>query len=299
MVFGRKKVLKRIAYKLSKVFNSQLSEITYNWLYENYRDHLRMITPDSPALHGFKSYSQNDEDGIIEEIMRRTGIKQSKFLEIGCGDGKENNTHYLALSGWSGIWIDGRQENIQAIKDMAGEISFESKKEVDIVIKSAFLTRNNVVSEIQNSLNLCGWKYDQIDFLSVDVDGSDIFLCEKIFETFTPSVVCIEYNSIFSPSCKFIPPYQENYVWAIDDYMGASLLSVCELFEQFGYFLVCCNLSGVNAFFVQKRFKDVFEEYSIKDLYMPPRYKYLRAWDFEFGHKRTLKNLASVANFIE
>ena len=64
---------------------------------------VRTTMPDNPAACGFKVYSQADEDGIIEEIARRIGIENGYFIEIGCGDGRENNSHYLLLKGWRGI----------------------------------------------------------------------------------------------------------------------------------------------------------------------------------------------------
>ena len=34
-------------------------------------------------------YSQSDEDGILQEIFKRIGISQKKFIELGVQDGKE------------------------------------------------------------------------------------------------------------------------------------------------------------------------------------------------------------------
>jgi len=33
-------------------------------------------------------YSQNGEDGVIEEILKRIGIKQGYFVDVGAWDGK-------------------------------------------------------------------------------------------------------------------------------------------------------------------------------------------------------------------
>ena len=44
-------------------------------------------------------FSQGDEDGIIHEIFNRIGTANRRFLEIGAGDGLENNTAvYLPTS---------------------------------------------------------------------------------------------------------------------------------------------------------------------------------------------------------
>src|SRR5262245_41373742 len=66
-----------------------------------YSDPLRL------ECFGFKSYSQYDEDGIIEEIFRRIGTTNKRFIEFGVEDGLENNTLKLLLEGWGGLWIEG------------------------------------------------------------------------------------------------------------------------------------------------------------------------------------------------
>ena len=57
--------------------------------------------------HEHQVYSQNGEDGIIAEVFRRIGVRARSFIEIGVGDGVENNTTHLLLQGWSGCWLEG------------------------------------------------------------------------------------------------------------------------------------------------------------------------------------------------
>ena len=66
---------------------------------------------------GFKAYSQNEEDGIIQEIFRRIGTINKTFIEIGVGNGLENNTLYLLLQGWRGLWIDSSLKFVDFIKE--------------------------------------------------------------------------------------------------------------------------------------------------------------------------------------
>jgi len=68
--------------------------------------------------YGFKVYSQCDEDGIIQEIFNRIGLKSSRFIEFAVGNGLENNTLKLLLEGWSGLWIEGNQR--EAYGDVSG-----------------------------------------------------------------------------------------------------------------------------------------------------------------------------------
>ena len=60
------------------------------------------LTPGNPVCFGCRSYSQCDEeDGIIRECLARisgTAHLSKTFLEIGCGDGLENNRDDLSAS---------------------------------------------------------------------------------------------------------------------------------------------------------------------------------------------------------
>ena len=53
--------------------------------------------------YGYKVYSQNDEDGIIQEIFSRIGTTDKRFIEFGVQNGLESNCHYLLFKGWTGI----------------------------------------------------------------------------------------------------------------------------------------------------------------------------------------------------
>ena len=67
----------------------------------------RYAESEATHSHGFKVYSQNDEDGIIQEIFRRIGTQDRTFIEFGVANGYECNTAKLLLEGWRGLWIEG------------------------------------------------------------------------------------------------------------------------------------------------------------------------------------------------
>jgi hypothetical protein len=58
------------------------------------------------------------------------------------------------------------------------------------------------------------------------------------------------------------------------DYYGASLQSFVDLLEARGYILVACNITGLNAFFVEHRFATAFRDVPtrIDDLFIPADY---------------------------
>ena len=66
---------------------------------------------------GYKAYSQNDEDGIIQEIFNRIGTTNRFFVEFGVQDGLESNTHFLLLQGWNGVFMEGSSEYVAQIQE--------------------------------------------------------------------------------------------------------------------------------------------------------------------------------------
>ena len=48
---------------------------------------------------GKRVYSQNDEDGVLEEIFNHIGTTNKIYVEFGAADGAECNTRYLRCVG--------------------------------------------------------------------------------------------------------------------------------------------------------------------------------------------------------
>jgi hypothetical protein len=89
---------------------------------------------------------------------------------------------------------------------------------------------------------------EDLDVLSIDVDGSDYWIWEAIAD-YRPRVVVIEYNSVLDPQRKLVQP-REHGSWDGTDYYGASLGAIRALGETKGYRLVHTELTGNNAFLV-------------------------------------------------
>src|ERR1700761_1083021 len=76
----------------------------------------RHADPKRLLRYGFKVYSQCDEDGIIQEIFRRIGTGNKRFVEFGVETGIECNSVKLLIEGWHGLWLDGSPDNIVKIR---------------------------------------------------------------------------------------------------------------------------------------------------------------------------------------
>jgi len=213
--------------------------------------------------YGYKTYSQNDEDGIIEEIFNRIGTTDKRFIEFGVQNGIESNGHLLLLKGWKGLWFECDNE---AYKDINIRF-YHSIQNNKLVVGNELISPNNV-NELFEKYEFIG----EIDLLSIDIDGNDYHVWKSI-NVVKPRVVVIEYNAKIPPSVDWIMPFCEYHRWEGNDKHGASLYSLQKLGEKKGYTLVGTNISGVNAFFVRNDcLKKQFVIASAELLYNPPRY---------------------------
>ena len=225
----------------------------------------------NPLLHkGQKFYSQNDEDGIISAIIGRINIGRGVFVDYGCGDGLENNTVQLLMRGWSGIWVGAADLSIR-VPTSSRKLRFEQQ----------WVTRDNCIDIIRRGIQAIG--ASDVNLISMDLDGNDWFIVQTILQHgFQPDVFVVEYNGKFPLPIRFKIDYDPAHVWTGGDYWGASLQSFIDLFELFGFRLVCCNVTGANAFFVAGRHAHLFADVPADTgrLFMPPDYN----WSLQRAH---------------
>jgi hypothetical protein len=210
-----------------------------------------------------RTFSQTNEDGITFEILRRMdSLESGTYLEFGPGQGLENNTLALAALGWRGCWFGGQ--------DLVWNYQPSNK----LLFEKTWITLESIPVCIDKSLNHLNVK--DIDVVSMDLDGNDAYFVHSILNYgLRPKLFITEYNATFIPPIKFQIDYNPNHEWVYDDYYGASITTFNEMFESFGYRLVCCNTStGANAFFIHKDFDHAFTDVptDINKLYARPKY---------------------------
>lgn len=235
--------------------------------YAHIRDILRDSRYDDPLRlerFGHKVYSQNDEDGILQEIFRRIGAKSRRFVEIGVEHGVENNTLALLYSGWRGLWIEAYEPHLAAIRARFPRWLGDGT----LALKGEIATAENV-NRILTAAGMRG----EIDLLSIDIDGNDYYLLEALTAA-QPCVVVVEYNARFAPPIRWRIAYDAEFRWSGSDYFGASLETLNDLMSKRGYALVGCNIIGINAFFVRRDLaQGKFQEpFSAANHYHPARY---------------------------
>ena len=223
--------------------------------------------------HGWKVWSQNDEDGILAEIFRRIGTAASDrpgtFVEFGVSDGRECNTLRLLVEGWQGLWMESGERDCETIRRVFAGPLAEGRLE----LQQTAVTAENIDmliagSQVAKSAGQAG----ELDLLSIDIDGNDYYVLQAV-ESVRPRVVVIEYNAKFPPPMDLVPPYDTQRGWDGSDFMGSSLQALTNLAARRGYRLVGTNITGSNAFFVRSELAgSKFAEADAAALYNPARY---------------------------
>lgn len=181
-------------------------------------------------------FSQNGEDGILEYIFSKIGVKEHYGIEFGAWDGKHlsNIFNLVKNHGWQALMIEASRTKYSALLDtvvevegrihpVCGFVEFEGNKSLD-----NYMMENNVPPEP--------------DLLSIDVDGVDWFIWESV-KKFRPRVVVIEFNPTIPIDILFIQAKNP----LINE--GASAAALVHLGREKGYSLVAvtaCNVIFVN-----------------------------------------------------
>jgi len=243
---------------------------------------LKLAHPNPLSRHGMKCFSQTDEDGITLEILRRIqSLETGTFAEFGVGNGTENNTLILKALGWKGFWVGGEK------------LAYSTRQSIETFsYRRAWITRDNIVGLAEEGRR--NLRNQSVDVISLDLDGNDIYLVEKLLENgFHPKLFIVEYNAKFPPPVRWQMDYDVTHRWYGDDYFGASLCSFVDLFSRFGFFLACCNAhSGANAFFLREEFRGAFPDIprDLNEIYVPPRYYLYNT----YGHPRSVRTIEQM-----
>jgi hypothetical protein len=197
-------------------------------------------SPHEPLTrYELRGFSQNGEDGVLAELLRRVGVSSRWFVEFGIETGSEGNCVFLAdVMGWSGLFMEPKEE---ACKELDRKYSANPA----IHTRCALVRPDNV----EQLFALAGVPAEP-DVLSIDVDGNDFWIWQAL-KRYAPRIVVIEYNAQWPLGARWVQPYDPERVWQGTDNYGASLGALRSLGEEKGYRFVHTELTGNNAFFVR------------------------------------------------
>ena len=232
-----------------------LNKINQRKKYKNFSSNLDNINKKE-----YRITSQNNEDGIINFIFSELQLDKLNFVEIGF-DFYQNNSLSLLKKSKKGLFIDGDEKKVLILKNIV-KILYPRK---NLIIQNHLVDVDSINNLIKQNFEAS----DEVDFLSIDVDGMDYYLFESI--DFSPKLICIEYNFWFGKNLKCVAPYKKNYkVESLSEYVGSSLRALIELAKLKGYHLIALESNCVNAFFIRDDLKDKFDILDIDKSFKEP-----------------------------
>lgn len=187
-------------------------------------------------------YSQNGEDGIIREMLKRLNITNGWVCEFGAWDGINfSNTYNLVKQNFNAVYIEG---DINKYKDLLKTV----QNNPNIIPINAYVDHNDTPNSLDNILKKTRIPID-FDILSIDIDSYD-YQVWKNLKNYKPKIVIIEINSSIDVN-------NEVHIHTPKKYNGTAFKPMLKLGIEKGYKFV---LHTGNMFFIRN---DLFDKLNI------------------------------------
>ncbi len=182
-------------------------------------------------------YSQNGEDGIILEVLKRLKIKNKELwcCEFGAWDGihGSNTFNLVKNKNFNAVYIEGDKKKYK-------KLLLTKKKFPKIISFNQFVSKNkgsNLLDRILKKTSIP----KNFEILSIDIDSYDLAVWKSL-KKFRPKIVIIEINS-------GIPPGIEQTHSNLK--IGNSFTSTIKHATKINYQLICHT---GNCIFVDKKY---------------------------------------------
>lgn len=171
-------------------------------------------------------FSQNGEDGIINEIIKRitdVPVDQLCCVEVGAWDGKRfSNTFNLVMQGSNAVYIESSKFRFQNLLKTAEK--YKKITPINAFVNRLPNTKTSLDNLIKNHVDISDY-----DILSIDIDSYDLEVWHN--HTGNPKIVIIEINSSVKPGI---------FQWhGREGAIGNSFSSTLQVANNKGYNLVC------------------------------------------------------------
>ena len=227
----------------------------------------------------FKIFSQFGDDGIIQYLIKNVEIKNDIFIEFGVQDYLESNTRFLMMNNnWSGFVMDGSEKAMNSLKNQSWYWKY------CLTHKAVFIDKENINALLEST------GFSNIGLLHIDLYGNDYHILKEMdLSKLNPSIIIMEYNSVFGKDRQITVPYDKKFIRTNSHFsnlfFGASLSALNALAIEKGYSLVGCNLAGNNAYFIRKDLlNEKVKELSIEKAYKESKFRESRNKDYSLSH---------------
>ena len=188
-------------------------------------------------------YSQDGEDGIIEELLKRLNIETGWVCEFGAWDGihLSNTFNLVQNKNFNAVFIEGDKIKY---KDLLNTVNKFPK----IIPIEAYVDHNDTSDSLDNILERTDIPTD-FDILSIDIDSYDYQIWKSV-KVYKPKIVIIEINSSVKVN-------NSEWIHTPGKYAGTGFKSTYDLGLDKGYKFI---LHTGNMFFIRS---DLFDKLNI------------------------------------
>ncbi len=220
-----------------------------------------------------KVFSQFGDDGILQYLIYHLDIPPSlqTFVEFGVENYEESNTRFLLMNNnWRGLIMDGSESNMEFVHQ--GRYYWKH----NLTAKAAFIDTENI-NDLISSAGFNG----EIGILSVDIDGNDYWVWDKI-NVVNPIIIVAEYNGVFGSqhalSVPYDPTFRRTQAHYSNLYWGCSLAALNHLAVKKGYTFAGCNSAGNNAYFIRNdHINDHIPKPALEEGFSEPKFRESRS----------------------
>lgn len=227
----------------------------------------------------FKIFSQFGDDGIIQYLIKHIPIQNEIFIEFGVEDYLESTTRFLMMNNnWTGFVMDSSADAMQSLENQSWYWRYALSH------KAIFITQENINELLANT------GFSDIGLLHIDLDGNDYHILTALnLSTLNPSILILEYNSVFGKDRPITVPYDRNFTRTnahySNLYYGASLPALNYAASKKGYALIGSNRAGNNAYFVKKELlNERIRASSVKDAFVESKFRESRNQDYSLSY---------------
>lgn len=216
------------------------------------------MTQIPPALkYRHNVYSQNGEDGILRELLRRLPNPTNWVCEFGAWDGTmySNTFRLVKTLGYSAVFIESDESAFEKLLETA-----TAHPSIVPICKKVEAEGENALDEILSTTEIP----TEFDVLSIDIDSYDYQVWDSV-KLYRPRIVVVEINS-------GIPPTRFDSVHGSGSQCGTGFLPMTMLGMTKGYTLVCHT---GNLIFVLNEYAHLYS-----DLIIPAETCYISNWIF-------------------
>jgi len=215
-------------------------------------------------------FSQHGEDGIIEYLANHQKECQKRFLEIGYGDGRQNNSLNLSRNhGWSGVGVDMRD---QSVEPPGGVTVIQEMIDLKSVDELLAISGKNV------------------DFYSIDIDSIDYWLTVALMDAgLNPAFVCVEIMNGAGDEVSVAPPLRPGFKYNKFHICGASIRAWQNFWTHRGYKFLTMDKSGINAFFYHPEKFECMTDYPVIEYVPSKKNKGYDDWLSIFNHRANIE----------